>query len=44
MKLLDRYVEQKSSYMVMVQLALTILCLYIANGKTIDIWRSLTGH
>jgi hypothetical protein len=44
MKLLDRHVEQKSSYKVMVQLALTMLCLYIANEKTIDIWRSLTGH
>jgi hypothetical protein len=44
MKLLDRYLEQKSPYRVIVQLALTILCLYIANEKTIDIWRSLTGH
>lgn len=44
MKLLDRHVEQKSPYKVIVQLSLTLLCLYIANAKTIDIWRSLTGH
>jgi hypothetical protein len=44
MKLLDRYVEQKSSYKIIVQLFLTLLCLHIANAKTIDIWRSLTGH
>ena len=44
MKLMDRYVEQKSPYKVIVQLGLTLLCLYIANVKTIDIWRSLTGH
>lgn len=44
MKLLDRHVEQKSTYKVIVQLSLTLLCLHIANAKTIDIWRSLTGH
>jgi hypothetical protein len=44
MKLLDRYIEQKSPYKIIVQFALTMLCLYIANEKTIDIWRSLTGH
>jgi hypothetical protein len=44
MKLLDKHVEQKSFYKVTVQLCLTMLCLYIANAKTIDIWRSLTGH
>ena len=44
MNLLYRSVEQKSSYKVTVQLALTLFCLYIANNKTIDIWRSLTGH
>lgn len=44
MKLADRHVEQKSVYKVIVQLALTLACLYIADTKTIDIWRSLTGH
>jgi hypothetical protein len=44
MSLLHKDVEQKSSYKVTVQLALTLFCLYIANNKTIDIWRSLTGH
>ena len=44
MKLLERYIKQKSPYKVIVQLGLTMLCLYIANKKTIDIWRSLTGH
>jgi hypothetical protein len=44
MKLLDRQIKQRSFYKVIVQLCLTMLCLYIANAKTIDIWRSLTGH
>jgi hypothetical protein len=44
MSLLHKDVEQKSSYKLIVQLALTLLSLYIANAKTIDIWRSLTGH
>ncbi len=44
MKLLDRHIEQKSTYKIIVQFSLTMLCLYIANEKTIDIWRSLTGH
>jgi hypothetical protein len=44
MKLTDRDIEQKSTYKVIVQLGLTLLCLYIANAKTVDIWRSLTGH
>lgn len=44
MKLLDKNVEQKSSYKIIVQLAITLFCLHIANIKTIDIWRSLTGH
>jgi hypothetical protein len=44
MRLLDRKVEQRSPYKVVVQLALTLACLYIANVKTVDIWRSLTGH
>lgn len=44
MKLSDRHIKQKSSYKVIVQLALTLLCLHIANAKTVDIWRSLTGH
>lgn len=36
--------KQKSIYKVIVQLGLTLLCLHIANEKTIYIWRSLTGH
>jgi len=28
----------------MVQLSLNLICLYLANNITIDIWRSLTGH
>jgi len=44
MKLLDKDIEQKSHYKIIVQFALTMICLYIANTKTIDIWRSLTGH
>ena len=44
MKLLDRHIEQKSPYKIIVQFTLTMLCLYIANEKTINIWRSLTGH
>ena len=44
MSFLQKDIEQKSSYKLIVQLALTLLSLYIANIKTIDIWRSLTGH
>jgi hypothetical protein len=44
MRLLDKHVDQKTYYKVIVQFALTLLCLHIANIKTIDIWRSLTGH
>jgi hypothetical protein len=44
MKLLDKNVKQKSPYKAIVQLALTLLCLHIVNNKTIDIWRSMTGH
>jgi hypothetical protein len=44
MKLLDKHVNQKSSYKIIVQFALTLFCLHMANIKTIDIWRSLTGH
>jgi hypothetical protein len=44
MKLLDRDTGQKFYYKLIVQFSLTMICLYIANIKTIDIWRSLTGH
>lgn len=27
-----------------IQLSLNLICLYLANNITIDIWRSLTGH
>jgi len=44
MRLLEKNIQQKSLYKIIVQLALTLFCLYIVNNKTIDIWRSLTGH
>ena len=45
-KLLDENTATKkiSDQNGIAQLALTLFSLHLVNEKTIDIWRSLTGH